>query len=70
MKLKDSTYNCLKWLAMLFFPALTVLIRVIFSIWGLPYGEEISATVCAINAFLGSILGISNMAYYKQKDEQ
>lgn len=70
MKLKDSTYDFLKWLAMLFLPALATLVKVIFTIWQLPYGNEISATIVAINTFLGAILGISNMAYYKQKDEQ
>ena len=70
MKLKDSTYDFLKWLAMLFLPALATLVKVIFTIWQLPYGNEISATIVALNTFLGAILGISNMAYYKQKDEQ
>lgn len=70
MKLKDSTYDFLKWLAMLFLPALATLVKVIFTIWQLPYGNEISATIVAINTFLGAILGISNMAYNKQKDEQ
>ena len=70
MKLKDSTYDFLKWLAMLFLPALATLVKVVFTIWNIPYGNEISATIVAINTFLGAILGISNMAYNKQKDEQ
>lgn len=70
MKLKDSTYDFLKWLAMLFLPALATLVKVVFTIWNIPYGSEISATIVALNTFLGAILGISNMAYNKQKDEQ
>ena len=45
MKLKDSTYDFLKWLAMLFLPALATLVKVVFTIWNIPYGNEISATI-------------------------
>lgn len=63
----SKVYDVLKWIAMLFLPALAILIRTIFQIWGIPYGEEISATVVAINAFLGAILGISNGVYKAKK---
>lgn len=65
MKLTNSTYDFLKWMAMLFLPALATLVRVVFAIWNIPYGEQISATIVAINTFLGAILGISNMNYKK-----
>ena len=65
MILKNSTFDFLKWMAMLFLPALATLVRVVFAIWNIPYGEQISATIVAINTFLGAILGISNMNYKK-----
>ena len=67
MKINDKVYDVLKWVAMLFLPALALLVRTVFQIWGIPYGEEISATIVAINAFLGAILGISNIGYIRSK---
>ena len=70
MKFKDSIYDKLKWICMFFLPAFAVFSRTITQIWGLPYGDEISSTIVAINVLLSAMLGISNMAYNKQKDEQ
>lgn len=68
IRLSDRVYDVLKWICIFFLPALATLIRVVFAIWHIPYGEEISATIVAINAFLGAIIGIS--AYnYNKKDE-
>ena len=61
--MNSKVYDVLKWIAMLFLPALALLIRTVFPIWNIPYGNEISDTVVAINAFLGAILGISNTVY-------
>ena len=55
---------------MLFLPALAILIKTIFPIWNIPYADEISATIVAINAFLGALLGISNTIYYKKTNEK
>lgn len=61
----DKLYNILKYLAMIALPALALFTQTIFSIWGLPYGEQISATIVAINALLGACLGISTIGYNK-----
>lgn len=70
MLLKNSTFDKLKWICMFFMPAFAVFTKTITEIWGLPYGDEISSTIVAINVLLSAMLGISNMAYNKQKDEQ
>lgn len=69
MVLKNSWYDKAKWVAMFFLPALAVLVKTVFAIWNIPYGEEISATIVAINAFLGMCLGISSINYQKQINE-
>jgi len=69
MKLNSKVYDVLKWVAMFFLPALAVLVKTVFAIWNIPYGEEISATIVAINAFLGMCLGISSINYQKQINE-
>lgn len=63
----DRIYNILKYLAMIALPALALFTQTIFSIWGLPYGEQISATIVAINALLGACLGISTIGYNKSQ---
>ena len=66
--MSNKIYDILKWLCMLALPALATLIRVVFAIWKIPYGEEISATIVAFTAFLGACLGISNIQYKANKD--
>lgn len=66
MKLPNKLFDVLKWVAILFLPALAVLIRSVFAIWSIPYGEEISSTIVALQVFLGAILGVSTLNYNKE----
>lgn len=66
LKINDRVYDVLKWVAMLFLPALAVLVKTVFTVWQLPYGDEISTTIMAVDAFLGAILGISTIQYNKE----
>ena len=68
--MSNRMYDILKWIAMFVLPALATLVKVVFTIWKIPYGNEISATIVAINAFLGAILGLSNTVYYKKLNEE
>lgn len=63
MKMSNKVYDVLKWVAMLFLPALATFIRIVFAVWKLPYGEEIASTIMALDAFLGACLGISSIQY-------
>ena len=66
MKLSNRVFDILKWVAILFLPALAILIRTVFAIWQIPYGEQISATIIALQVFLGAILGVSTLNYNKE----
>lgn len=66
MKLSNKVFDILKWVAILFLPALAILIRTVFAIWKIPYGEEISSTIVALQVFLGAILGVSTLNYKKE----
>lgn len=66
MKLSNKLFDVLKWVAILFLPALAILIRTVFAIWKIPFGEEISSTVVALQVFLGAILGVSTLNYNKE----
>ena len=63
----DSVYNILRYLAMIVLPALALFTQTIFAIWGLPYGEQISSTIVAINALLGALIGVSTIGYNRAK---
>jgi hypothetical protein len=66
MIIKNSkVYDILKWIALVFLPALGTLYFALSGIWGLPYGEEVVGTIMAIDTFLGALIGISNINYNK-----
>ncbi len=65
MRLKDGTYDKIKWIALAFIPALEVLILTVGKIWGLPYYDNIGATVAAVGVFLAAIIGVSSKTYYE-----
>ena len=67
MKLTDFWYDILKWVCLVVLPALGVLYSVLAGHWGWPYAEEIPATIMAVEAFLGAILGVSTAQYNKAK---
>ena len=62
----DKVYNVLKYLAMIALPALAVFVKAFFPIWAIPFGDQISDSIMVINALLGTLLGISTIAYNKQ----
>lgn len=63
----SKVYDVLKWIALVFLPALATLYFAISGIWGLPYGEQVVGTLTAIDTFLGALIGISNINYNKNK---
>lgn len=66
MKMSNRVYDALKWLAMIFLPAVSALYFGLSQIWGFPYGEEIVGTLALIDTFLGALLGISSANYWKE----
>lgn len=69
MKMNDKLYDILKWVAILFLPALAILVKTVFAIWQIPLGDQISATIIAIQVFLGAILGVSSLNYNKERKD-
>ena len=61
--LSNRTYDILKWIALVFLPALGTLYFALAGIWNFPYGEQIVGTITAIDTFLGVLLGVSSMKY-------
>jgi len=63
--MNNKVYDILKWIAQIVLPAAGTLYFALSQIWGLPYGEQVVGTITAVDAFLGAILGVSSMNYYR-----
>lgn len=70
MIFNSKVYDCLKWIALVALPATTTLWLALASIWGWPYAEAIGATLAAITAFLGALLGVSSVQYAKKLESE
>ena len=70
MIFNSKVYDCLKWIALVALPAITTLWLALASIWGWPYAEAIGATLAAITAFLGALLGVSSVQYAKKLESE
>lgn len=70
MRLKDSTYDGLKWLAIYFIPSLATFVGVV----GLALQWEFTAVtttiISAFGAFIAGCIGMSVKAYEKEKAEK
>lgn len=66
MKMKNTTYDILNFLAAIIIPGLGVLYFTLSEIWGLPFGEEILATSTAVDTLLGAILKYLSAKYHKE----
>lgn len=70
MIFNSKVYDALKWIALVALPAITTLWLALASIWGWPYAEAIGATLAAITAFLGALLGVSSVQYAKKLESE
>ena len=67
VKLKNSVYDILKWVALIALPALATFYGVIAKVWNLPFGEQIVTTLNAIGVLIGVLIGVSQYNYDKTK---
>lgn len=66
LKLSDKVYNVCKWALITFVPALMLLISTLGTIYKFDT-ELVMLTISAVAAFVGTITGISNYNYKKEK---
>jgi hypothetical protein len=64
MKLSNKAYDILNFIVRALLP-LADLVMALVTIWGLPYGQEISATIVAVHAFLAIFVTGANASYKK-----
>lgn len=68
MKLTDKAYDALKWVCLIFLPALSTAYSALAGIWGLPCAEQVPSTISVLALFLGTLLGVSTAQYNKEAD--
>ena len=65
MKLSDNVYNTLKYIVIIFMPAISVLYVSLGTIWGWPFVNQVRDTLDAVQMFLASALMVSAAEYNK-----
>ena len=69
MKFDNKTYDIIKYITLVFVPALTTLVGVIGTQLQFDM-TTIIVIMTALNTFLGSIIGVSNIKYNGGKNEE
>lgn len=68
MKLSNKAYDTLKFIALLIAPIVTF-VGSLVSIWGISHGEQIVATLAAIDVLVGAVVAIAKAIYDKNKEQ-
>lgn len=66
--MSNKTYDIIKMVSLIGTPAIT-LIAAIISIWDIPYGAQITATLAAVDTFLGALVVVLQTNYKKRLEE-
>lgn len=61
--MSNKTYDILKWITLVFLPALTTFVGVILNCFNCEYTDTVLTIMIGFDTFLGSCLGISNINY-------
>lgn len=64
--LSKTNYDVLTWVAQILLPAFAFLYSGLAGVWGLPYMEQVVATIMTLDTFLGMLLGLSTAQFHKQ----
>lgn len=65
--MNENLYNILKVIGRLVLP-LGTFIAAICQIWGLPYGDKITATLAALAALINAVLGVVSVNYWQEHE--
>lgn len=61
--MNNQIYDILKRVALIVIPALATFVNAVGIVWGVPYANEVTATITAFGVFLGAALGVSSSNY-------
>ena len=60
--MSNQTYDRIKFCALLIAP-IVAFIASLVSIWGIPYGEQIVATLTALDTLIGAVVVVASKRY-------
>lgn len=66
--MSNKLYDALKWIAIVFFPALTTFVGVVLTSLDIGNSEVVLTIMTGFATFLGAILGVSNINYKKESE--
>lgn len=69
MKLPNKVYDVMKWIVVVFLPALNTLIFALGGVLGFD-SNVVCGVISAVTVFLGALIGVSTIAYNKGKENQ
>lgn len=65
--MNNKSYDVVKDISLLWMPIIITFYGVISATWGIPYGEQILATLTGLNAALGAVVKYFKAKYDKKK---
>ena len=65
----NKMYDVIKDVSLLWMPIIITFYGVISATWGIPYGEQILATLTGLNAALGAVVKYYKSKYDKESEE-
>lgn len=65
--MNNKTYDTLKWVALVFLPALGGFYFGLSDLWNLPKALEVVGTISLIDTFLGLLLGVNSRTYRRSE---
>lgn len=68
MRISNKTYNILKYVALIFIPALVTFVTTAGVELGYPHTETLTVLISAFGTFLGALLVVSSNSYNKGVD--
>ena len=66
--MSDKTYDILKIAGLIAVPVITFLVAIV-NIWQIPYGDQIVATLAAVDVLIGAIVSVAKLQYEKKIKE-
>lgn len=66
--MSNKVYDVLKWITLVFLPALTTLVGVILNTFNIECTDIVLTIMTALTTFMGAVLGISNINYKKKEN--
>ena len=65
--MSNRCYDTLKIIGLVAVPVITFLVAIV-NIWNIPYGDQIIATLAAVDVLVGAIVSVASNQYRKLKE--